>query len=185
MNSWEDFIWLITNPYFIAFFLFALALEPLLKYVRRFYPETLQKAANDSERFIEELHKNTEDRKVFLKANLKIVLFIFGPTLIFLFIYIAYMFFTGSELKPIFLKEAFGKVATIVIITIGLYAIKTDQVHRLLFKHDYQKVMELTRKQIGSDPFYKYYEKYSPIFGYFFLFLGVIGFVMQVFFESV
>ena len=64
MNSWEDFILLITNPYFIALFLFTLAIGPILKYLRRFYPESLQKAAIESENFTKELQRNKEDKKV-------------------------------------------------------------------------------------------------------------------------
>ncbi|WP_373032954.1 hypothetical protein [Sulfurovum sp.] len=175
MNSWDDFIWLITNPYFIALFLFALALEPLLKYMRRFYPESQQKAAKESEEFFQHLKENTEDKKLFQKANMKVILFIFGPTLIVFLIYIAYSLIVGLELKPVCVRDAFAKSATLFAITLGVYAIKTEQISRLLLQDDYDKVVELSKKQVGSDPITKFFEKHSPIFGYFSVVLGLIG----------
>ncbi len=182
MRTWDDLLWLYSQPEFIALLLFSMALYPLLKFLRRFYPESLQKAANESENFAKELQKNSENRKIYRKANMKIGFFIFGPTFILLFIYIAYSLIIGSELKAACVKEVFGKISTIAIITLGIYAIKADRIDRLLLQDDYEKAMELTKKQIGSDPFYRYYEKYLPFFGYFFILLGIVGFVAQVFF---
>jgi hypothetical protein len=112
---------------------------------------------------------------------MKVILFIFGPTLFVFLSYIAYNLVLGEGLKPVCVKEAFGKIATIGIITLGLYAIKMDQINRLLFQDDYDKVMELSKKQMGDDPLYKYFEKYAPFFGYFFVLLGIIGFIGQVY----
>jgi hypothetical protein len=180
MNSWDDFIWLITNPYFIALFLFALALEPIIKYMRRFYPESQQKVVKESEKFFQELKENNEDRKLFQKANMKILFFIFGPTFIVFLIYIAYSLIVGLELKPVCIRDAFAKSATLFAITLGIYAIKTDKINRLLFKDDYDKVMELSKRQAGNDSFNKFFEKYSPIFGYLFVLFGIVGFVVMV-----
>jgi poly(A) polymerase Pap1 len=181
MNSFDDFIWLITNPYFIALFVFALALEPLLKYLRRFYPVSLQKAANESEKFSQDLKENIEERKIFQKSNMKVFFFIFGPTIIVFLSYIVYKLIIGEELKPICVRDAFGKISTIGIVTLGIYTIKSDQINKLLFQDDYEKTMELTKKQMGNDPFYKYFEKYAPFFGYLFVLLGIIGFIGQIY----
>ncbi|MEN8146259.1 MAG: hypothetical protein ABFR02_01415 [Campylobacterota bacterium] len=183
MNSWEDFILLITNPYFIGLFLITLAIEPILKFIRRFYSESHKKAVEESENFIKELQNNKEDKKLYNKANLKIGLFIFGPTLLLFAIYIAYNFLIGAELKPQSIKETFAKFATISIITLGLYGIKSDKINKWLFKDDYQRVTELTYKQSGGEAFYKYYEKYFPIAGYFFLSIGIFGFINMLFFD--
>ena len=177
MNNWDDFIWLITNPYFIALLIFGLALEPLLKYMRRFYPESQKKAAKESEEFFQHLKEDTEDRKLFQKTNMKVGLLIFGPTLLVFLSYITYSLIVGLELKPVCVRAAFAKSAIILVITLGIYAIKSDQINRLLFQDDYDKVMELSKRQSGNDPFYKLFEKYSPIFGYFFVALGIFGFV--------
>lgn len=98
-------------------------------------------------------------------------------------IYIAYNLLIGVELKPQCIKEAFAKFATIAITTLGLYAIKSDKIHRWLFKDDYQRVTELAYKQSGGEAFYKYYEKYFPIAGYLFLLLGVFGSINMFFFD--
>ena len=181
MNSWDNFIWFITNPYFIALFIFALALEPLLKYMRRFYPESHQKAAKESKEFFQHLKENKEAKKLFQKANIKVNLFLFAPTLIVFLIYIAYSLIVGLELKPVYVIGAFSKSATLLAITLGIYAIKTEQINRLLFKDDYDKVIELSKRRTGSDPFSKFLEKYSLVFGYFFVLLGIVGFVELVF----
>lgn len=178
MNSWDDFIWLITNPYFIALFLFVLALEPFLKYLRRFYPESQQKAAKESEEFFQHLKENTEDRKLYQKANMKVFLFIFGPTFIVFLIYITYSLIVGLDLKPVCVRDAFAKSATLFAIMLGIYVIKSDQISQLLFRDDYDKVMELSKRQAGNDSFYKFFEKYSPIFGYIFILFGIVGFVV-------
>ena len=183
MSKWEDFIWLITNPYFVGILLLTLAIGPILKFIRRFYSKSQKKAVEISENFTKELQNNKEDKKIYNKANAKIGLFMFGPTFLLFIIYIAYIFFSGGELKPQCIKEAFGKFATICIVTIGLYTIKTDKINRWLFKNDYQRVKELTYKQSGGEVNYKYYEKYSPIFGYFFLLLGISGFINMFFFN--
>ncbi len=181
MDIWDDFIWLITNPYFIALFLFALALEPILKYMRRFYPASQQKAANEAEKFFQDLRENAEDRKLYNKANMKVFLFIFGPTFIVFLSFIAYGLIVGLELKPVCIRDAFAKSATLFAIMLGIYAIKNDQVSRLLFRDDYDKVMELSKRQAGDDPSYKLFEKYLPIFGYFFVLFGIVGFAVLVF----
>jgi len=184
MNNWEDFIWLITNPYMIALFLFALALEPIMKYLRRFYPESHKKAVEKSENFNKELLNNKEDKKLYNKANMKIGLFIFGPTFLLFTISITYNYFMGEELKLQCIIKEFGKFAYIFIMTLGFYAIKMDVIHRLLFKDDYQKVMEFSYKQSGNDPLMKYYEKYAPIFGYLILLFGIFGFIYMLFFDK-
>lgn len=183
MNNWENLILLITNPYFIGLFLVTFSIVPILKYIRRFYPKSYKKAAEESENFMKELQNNKEDKKLFKKANLKIVIFIFGPTFLLFAIYIAYNLFIGTELKPACIQEAFSKFSGIIIMLIGLYVIKSDKIHKWLFKDDYEKVIELYNKQSGNDPFNKYAEKYLPIFGYFFILLGISAIIYLLFFS--
>ncbi len=181
MNNWEDFILLITNPYFIGLFLLTLAIEPILKFIRRFYSESQKKAVQESENFIQELKDNKEDKKLFNNANLKIGLFIFGPTFLLFALYITYNFLIGEELKPRCVREVFGHFATIGITTLGLYSINPDKINKLLFKDNYQRVTELMYKQSGGEESYRYYQKYFKFFGYFFFILGIVGFVSMFF----
>ena len=181
MNNWEDFIWLITNPYFIGLFLLALAIEPILKFIRRFYSESQKKALQESEDLFQKLKDNKEDRKLFNSANLKIGLFIFGPTFLLFALYIAYSFLIGEELKPHCVKEVFGHFATIGITTLGLYSINSDKINKWLFKDDYKRVTELMYKQSGGEEVHKHYEKYFKFFGYLAIILGVVGFVSMFF----
>ena len=181
MNNWEDFIWFITNPYFIGLFLLTLAIEPILKFIRRFYSESQKKAVQESEKFIQELKDNKEDKKLFNRENLKIGLFIFGPTFLLFALYITYNFLIGEELKPHCVKELFGHFATIGVTTLGFYTINTDRVHKWLFKENYQRVTELMYKQSGGKESYGYYQKYVEFFGYFFFIVGIIGFVSMFF----
>ena len=181
MHGWEDFLWLMTNPYFIAMLLSGFAIEPILRYLRRFYPESLQKASIEAENFRKELQKNKEDKKIYQKANLKAALFITGPTFILFFASLVYIFFTEIEFNPQCILKVFGSIAPFGIITFAIYFIYTDKVNRLLFKNDYEKVMELTYKHMGSDPLHKKFEKFAPIIGYFFLLLGVTTFIGQFF----
>ena len=181
MSNWENFIWIISSPYFIGLFLVSLAIEPFLKFIRRFYSESQKQAVQESEEFIQGLKENKEDRKLFNRANLKIGLFIFGPTFLLFAFYLAYKYLTGEELQLHCMQEKFGHFATIAVTTLGFYTINNERVHKWLFKEDYEKVLELIYKQSGGEESYKQYEKYLQFFGYFFFIVGIVGFVSMFF----
>lgn len=173
----ENFIQLITNPYFISLFLLILLIEPIIKFMRRFYPESYKKSLQESESFFQELKENREYKRLFRNANLKIWLFLFGPTFLLFLIYIIYNILIGKELKLYCIKTFLSNLSTIVIMTLGLYSIYTDRINRWLFKDDYQKVMQLFYRQSGGKELYEKYEKYFRIFGYFLFIFALVGFV--------
>jgi len=183
MSSWENFIWIITSPYFIGLLLVTLAIEPFLKFIRRFYSESQKQVVQESEKFLQGLKENKEDRKLFNRANLKIGLFIFGPTFLLFALYLAYKFLTGEELQLHCIQEKFGHFGTLSITTLGVYGLNMERVNKWLFKENYEKVLELMYKQSGGEESYKKYEKFSKYSAYLAFIVGIVGFVGMFFYK--
>ena len=178
MRNWDDFIWLITQPGFIALFLFAIALQPMLKFLRRYYPKSLRKAADDSDAFKEELAKNEQDSKLVRQIYIYEGALIFFPALLIFTIYLCYSYYNGTILTPYFIRNAFAEIfAPMMFIGAGIVGIKHDAILRHKLKTDYQRYIEIYDKGNDVDPLAGFFEKHMNKFGYVFIVFGIVGFV--------
>ncbi len=175
MSSWDDVINLFTSPYFIGLLLVSGAIHPSLKYLRRFYPEKMKKAAYESEKLEKEIAGDSELTALTKKVKMVEFKLIFLPSIIVYIIYIAYKVFTGSPLTPfLVLKDAIvTAMAPVMFISIGLTSIYHDKVTRFMLKDDYQKYMDLVSRSTAADPTEKFFLKYMHKFGYVFIVLGI------------
>ncbi len=180
MGNWGDFIWLITQPGFIALFLFGIALQPLLKFLRRYYPKSLRKAANDSDAFKEELAKNEQDSKLVRQIYIYEGVLIFVPSLLILTIYLCYAYLNGAVLTPYFIRSAVAGIFTpIMFVGLGIVGIKHDAILRHKLKADYKRYMKIFNKRNAVDPLAAFFEKHMNKFGYAFIVFGIVGFIVS------
>lgn len=180
MRNWEDFIWLFKQPKFIALFLFAMALPPLLKYLRRFYPKSLQKITNETEAFTKELEKNENDSKLIKQSNLYGVMLIFLPAFLIFSIYLIGSYLNGTDLSPYFIKSSIAFVfSPILFICIGIFSINHESILKYKLKDDYQRYLDIYNKVNTIDPFFHFIEKHKKIFGYMFIVFGLIAFMSK------
>ena len=178
MHSWEDFLWLFSQPEFIALLLFALAIEPILKFLRRFYPKPLQKIVDDCETFKEELAKNEADSKLMKQSYFYEAMLIFLPALSIFSIYLTYSYFNGNVLSRYFVMDSFASVfAPVMLISIGIVSIKHEAILKHKLKDDYRKYLEIYKKANSIDPYANFIEKNKRIFGYLFIAFGLLAFL--------
>ena len=71
MYSWDDLLPILTNPYFIALIAVSVLIEPFIRFLRRFYPESMKRAVTESEKIREKMKK--EEGILLQRAYLKIV----------------------------------------------------------------------------------------------------------------
>jgi|GEM_PF-1967713 len=174
MQTWDDMLWLYTHPIFLAMLLFGLALKPLLMYLRRFYPQSWQKAIDESEAYREELAKNPQDTELLKRTYQFEASLIFFPATIAILLYVVYFYINGIDITPILIKYSLISVfAPILFITIGIGIIKHDTMMRYKLKDDYIRYKTITDKAKRFDLFPKFLEKYNNLFGYFSILLGL------------
>jgi hypothetical protein len=178
MQNWENVLWLFKQPEFIALLIFAMALQPILKFLRRFYPKSLQKIANDSDAFTEELAKNEKDSKLMRRSYLfEMALFFLLPALVFA-TYLFYSYFTGTVLSPKYVRGAFASLfAPILFINIGIVSINHAALLKSILKSDYQRYLEISDKGNRIDPLAIFFEKNKKVFGYGMITFGLVGFI--------
>jgi len=177
MQSWEDLWWLFTQPLFIALFLFSLILEPLLKYLRRFYPASMQEVIKKSENFEEELNKSEKDVKLMQKGHQYTGAIVFLPPSTVLSFYLLYTYFNGGELSPYLVKESIAFIfAPVMFIFVGVLTMNDEHIFKRLFQEDYPRYRELSKKFNGMDRFTDFMEKHKKVFGWFFVLLGLLAF---------
>ena len=173
MKDWEYLIWFTTDPIFIGLLIFSMLLEPLLKYLRRFYPEGLKKSATESEIYIEKLRNNEEDNYLVKKVAKIDFLFTILPALLALTSYIVYLTIKSIPFTPLQLRDGVVFVmAPILFISIGLTNIKKEVLLKFFLKEGYQRYMKLHKKGLSIDKLAGSFEKHSISVGYFFLILG-------------
>lgn len=180
MRNWEDFIWLFKQPKFIALFLFAMSLPLLLKYLRRFYPKSLQKITNETEAFTEELAKNKSDSKLVKQSTLYEAMLIFLPAFLIFSIYLISSYFNGTKLSPYFVKNSIAFIfSPVLFIGIGIFIINHESILKYKLKDNYQRYLDIYNKVNTIDPFSHFIEEHKKIFGYMFIVLGLITLVNQ------
>lgn len=184
MQSWEDFLWIYKQPEVIALLLFLMVLHPLLKYLRRFYPKSLQKIANDSEVFTAELAKNQTDSKLMKQSHFYESMLIFIPALLIFTLYLTDSYINGTVLSPYFIKESFTSIfAPIMFISLGTVSIKSEEILKFKLKDDYQRYLKLKNKANMIDPYAQFFEKNKNFFGYMIIAFGLFVSVAPFIFE--
>jgi hypothetical protein len=175
MQKLIDFV--INNPFLIVLIILIFTIESIVKYLRRFYPESQKKAVQEAEEFRQSLKNNKEDKKIYKKSQLKLFFFLFLPT-IFLFIgYLVYNYFFGEPIKVRCMLYVFSKIFTISSVLFFIYFINFEKINKLVLQDDYEKMKELSAKQVGSDKLSLIAKKYIPTIGYFFLLLWLFSMI--------
>lgn len=176
MKSWEDFLWLFTQPPILLMFAIGMALPLILKFLRKFYPKQMQQTIVKSEALAKELEQSDTDQKLQKKTKKIEGAILFGPGMIALFAYLLYKNVTGLELTPELVIHSFAFITgSILCISFGVYALNHDKLMMYLLKEDYQRYSEINEKTIAIDPPLKIVEKYLRPIAYSFLLLGILS----------
>ncbi len=183
-DSWDTFIYVFTHPYFWVFLVFAMSLEYILKFLRRFYPKSLQKYITDNEEFANELQEDAEDRELVGKVRNLEGIIIFIPALVLMLIYLLFSYFNSVKFTPHFIfHSAFFVFASAMFISVGIYILKGADILSYILKDNYQRYLEINKKISSLDPIIKFFEKYQKFFGYLFILFGLLYIIMVVFKE--
>ncbi len=176
MYSWDDLLPLLTNPYFIALIAISVLIEPFIRFLRRFYPESMKRAVTQSQKVREEMKK--EDGALLQKAYLKIVFAVSALPIAIFLLNLLYLLSTVGELRLSCIHDLIAKYSAVIILFFGLYIVNEDKIERRLFKSDYQKITELKQRLKGNDPFEEFFCKNAKITGYIMLLFGATGFIV-------
>ncbi len=101
LDSWENIVLIIKNPWFIALILTAISLESLIKFMRRFYTKKQRREIKEFNEFQKFIAENGECRRVYKKANLRIVLFISSPLILGVVFLSLYAIFISGEFNMV------------------------------------------------------------------------------------
>ena len=178
LDSWENIVLIIKNPWFIALILTAISLESLIKFMRRFYTKEQRREIEEFNKFQKFIAENSEYRRVYKKANLRIVLFISSPLILGVVFLSLYAIFISGEFNMVCFGDKLIHFGTLFITLGGLYSIKKDSINRWLLGDDFSRYKEIERL-LNIE---KYDSAVRP-FGYFVTILGLISFV-ALFFRS-
>ena len=182
MKDWDYFIWFITNPIFIGLIVLSMVMQPLLKYLRRFYPENMKKTAIESELFVNELQKNEKDSSLVKKVAKIDIMLMMLPALLALAIYSVYIFYNSTSYTPLHLRSGIAYVmAPILFISIGFRSIKKDTILKYFLKDEYERYIILNQKGASIDKLAGFFEKHTVFFGYVFLVIGLATFSAYIF----
>ena len=176
MYSWDDLLPILTNPYFIALIAVSVLIEPFIRFLRRFYPESMKRAVTESEKIREKMKK--EEGILLQRAYLKIVFAVLALPIAIFLLNLIYLLLIGGELRLSCIHDLIAKYSAVIIVFFGLYIVNEDKINRRLFKNDYQKIKELKHRLKGNDPFEKFFYKNGKIMGYIMLLFGAAGFIV-------
>ncbi len=176
MYSWDDLLPILTNPYFIALIAVSVLIEPFIRFLRRFYPESMKRAVTESEKIREKMKK--EEGILLQRAYLKIVFAVLALPIAIFLLNLIYLLLIGGELRLSCIHDLIAKYSAVIIVFFGLYIVNEDKINRRLFKNDYQKIKELKQRLKSNDPFEEFFYKNGKIMGYIMLLSGTIGFIV-------
>jgi hypothetical protein len=181
-NSWDNFIYIFTHPYFWIILALGMILPYILKLLRRFYPKSLQKIIIDSETFNRELEEDENDKELSGKIRRLEGLIIFIPAFFLMLVYLIFSYFSGVEFTPHFIfHSALFVFASAMFFSSGIYMLKSSEILNYILKDDYQRYLEIEKTTTSIDPIIKLFVKYKKIFSYIFIILGLLYFIMSVF----
>jgi hypothetical protein len=181
-NSWDNFIYIFTHPYFLVILAFGMILPYILKLLRRFYPKSLQKIIIKSETFSRELEENEKDKELSAKIRRLEGSIIFIPASFLMLIYLIISYFNGVAFTPHFIfNSALFVFASAMFFSFGIYMLKGSEILNYILKDDYQRYLEIERTSASIDPIIKLFVKYKKIFSYIFISLGLLYFTMSIF----
>ena len=170
MSSWEDLWWLFTQPLFIGLLLFGMLLEPLLKYLHRFYPASWQEEVKKVEAL--------ENEQLIRRGRQYTGKIVFLPPSFVLAFYLIYINLQGGELSPYAVRESVVSIfSPIMLLSLGILTLNDEPIFKYLFKEDYLCYRELSQKLYGSDKYTSFMDQHKRVVGWFFIFLGLLAYL--------
>lgn len=154
----ENFLFILSNPWFWAIFIPVLFIEPFLKYIRRFYSKKAQEEIVKCESVT---HKALEK-----KLNKVVSLLILFGTIVItpIFIFIDYLVSSNFTISIMLIISA-------SITSLALVTFFHNKILKYTFDADYDRYYESLPK---SEFFIMTNMHY---FGFFFLVFGILGFI--------
>ncbi len=170
MKSWEDLWWLFTQPLFIGLLLFGVLLEPLLKYLHRFYPASWQEELKKAEAL--------ENEQLIKRGRQYTGKIVFLPPLVVYIVYLMYTYLHGGTLSPFFVSDSIARIfAPAMMVSFSILSLNDEFIFKYLFQEKYPLYRELSQKLYGADKYTRFIDKHKKILAWFFIFLGLLVFL--------